>query len=57
MAEIELVMSKTIRRMVWCICLLGVGLDTSRAVARRKFGSSANSSLPYRLRHFSGRDG
>ena len=29
-----------------CICLLSAGLDASRVAARKKFGSSANSSLP-----------
>ena len=30
----------------WVLCLLGTGLDASRAAARKKFGSSASSSLP-----------
>ena len=47
---ISMTISKALRRTVWCFCscfcLLGAGLDASGAVARKKFGSSANSSLP-----------
>ena len=44
--EMSMTISKALRRTVWCLCLLGAGLDASRAAACRKFGSSANSSLP-----------
>ena len=44
--EMSMTISKALRRTVWCLCLLGAGLDASRVAACRKFGSSANSSLP-----------
>ncbi len=42
----SIIMSKALRRTDWCLCLAGVGLGASRVAARRKSGSSANSSLP-----------
>ena len=44
--EMSMMMSKALRHTLWCFCLLGAGLDASRAAACRKFGLSANSSLP-----------
>lgn len=40
-----MIMLKALRPTVWCFCLLGAGLDASRAAGAQKFGLSANSVL------------